>query len=167
MCAQPDFPGLLEKFSGRGSSLAKLLNKSSNPACTCSGPTSSPNSILAVSAPDYSMRELVLHTACRDFCVSIMWMYYIGRPQLLSMDSVRYRNGEIGFVFSMSQTDNLGYPFPTFEWFQDNNGPLANDSRRTFGYPELTITRVQVSDSGTYSLVAMHQPIWEVPTRVN
>jgi hypothetical protein len=55
----------------------------------------------------------------------------------------------------MSLEGNISHPYPTtVEWFHNGEGPLQNDSRRTFGFPTLMISRVNVSDSGTYTLRA-------------
>lgn len=81
---------------------------------------------------------------------------FLGTPILLRFtDSVKYRNEEQDFVISLQNAEFPGYPIPTtFHWSQDGRGPLRNDSRREFGYPTLMMSRVDVTDSGRYSLTA-------------
>jgi hypothetical protein len=87
------------------------------------------------------------------------FQYYVlpmhaGAPVLLNLPNpVKYLSQEEGFVMSLEAS--IVHPYPaTVEWFQNGEGPLQNDSRRTFGFPTLTISRVDVSDSGMYILRA-------------
>lgn len=78
---------------------------------------------------------------------------FLGVPVLLNLtEPVKYRNQERTVMITL---EGSGYPFPsTFQWSKDGEGPLQNDSRRMFGYPNLIIGRVEISDSGRYSLSA-------------
>lgn len=66
----------------------------------------------------------------------------------------------INLIINTSITINLAedgppaYPFPTFIVWAQNNQTVSNDSRRSFGYPSLTFTSVEQSDSGLYLLRA-------------
>ena len=70
---------------------------------------------------------------------------------------IRFAEGEDGLMAS-PEVEPAAHPFPSeFEWSASEGITVANDSRRTFGYPSLTINRVQRSDSGTYSLTATNR----------
>jgi hypothetical protein len=79
---------------------------------------------------------------------------HIEAPILLDLpDPVKYQDQGHGFEVSLE--GSMSWPYPTtIEWFHNGEGPLQNDSRRTFGFPTLTISRVKVSDSGRYTLTA-------------
>lgn len=86
--------------------------------------------------------------------LSLNLCLFSGAAILLNLtDPVKYRNREQGFVMNLENVE--GYPYPaTFHWLKDSQGPLLNDSKRAFGYPNLVISTVDVSDSGRYSLTA-------------
>jgi hypothetical protein len=88
---------------------------------------------------------------------ALQWcLPYIEAPILLHLqDPVKYPEQNNGFEISLE--GNMSWPYPTtIEWFQNGEGPLQNDSRRMFGFPTLTISRMNVSDSGIYTLRAIN-----------
>ena len=72
-------------------------------------------------------------------------------------DPIRFPEGENGLA-ATPEVAPTAHPFPSeFEWTASEGIAVANDSRRMFGYPALTINDVRRTDSGMYSLTATNR----------
>lgn len=77
---------------------------------------------------------------------------------------IRITFGDNGILkVSLENASYSAFPFPTiFQWYK-NGIAVENDTRRTYGYPNITIRHIEISDMGNYSLTAINHIPGDTP----